>query len=417
MIDEARPPRYRWVIEALLFMALFAQTVTAIAPAPILSPIMGGLHLSLGAAGLVVSIIALCSAVFSVLGALVVQRLGALRTLLWGIWLMALGQIASGYAATFATLLASRVLQGIGFGLMIAPPGALVMQWFGESEWPWINTVNWLSSYVGATCVYTVTVPMFYALHSSWQAVLFTYGLGVAAVALLWMAFGREHESAATQVTGASVAPGVSAVRDVLAMRDVVLVALATFGAMWVYQMFAVFLPQFFHDYHGLELKEASQLTAILPLAAIFAAAGGGFGTSLLGVRKPFTWPAGILMLIGGLGTLTMSSMGGIRFSLIMFGVGTAASPPALTTLLMELPGMTPVKMGIGLALVWSAGYTGAFASPFLGGALASAVGLKTVMLAFLAFQLIPIATLYLLPETGPGGRAAVRIAPATGSD
>jgi len=415
MIDEARPPRYRWVIEALLFVALFAQTVTAIAPAPILSPIMRGLHLSLGAAGLVVSIIALCSAVFSLLGALVVQRLGALRTLLWGIWLMAAGQIASGYAATFATLLASRVLQGIGFGLMVAPPGALVMQWFGESEWPWINTVNWLSSYVGATWVYAVTVPMFYALHSSWQAVLFTYGVGVAAVALLWMAFGREHESAAAHVTAGT--PGAAAVREVLAMRNVVLVALATFGAMWVYQMFAVFLPQFFHDYHGLELKEASQLTAILPLAAIFAAAGGGFGTSFLGVRKPFTWPAGLLMLIGGLGTLTMPSVGGIRLSLIMFGVGTAASPPALTTLMMELPAMTPVKMGIGLALVWSAGYAGAFASPFLGGALASSMGLKTVMLGFLGFQLIPIATMYLLPETGPGARAAVRIAPATGSD
>jgi predicted MFS family arabinose efflux permease len=416
MIDEARPPRYRWVIEALLFVALFAQTVTAIAPAPILSPIMRGLHLSLGAAGLVVSIIALCSAVFSLLGALVVQRLGALRTLRWGIWLMALGQIASGYAATFATLLASRVLQGIGFGLMIAPPGALVMQWFGESEWPWINTVNWLSSYVGATCVYAVTVPIFYALHSSWQAVLFTYGVGVAVVALLWIAFGREHESATAHVA-AGLTPGAAAVREVLAMRNVVLVALATFGAMWVYQMFAVFLPQFFHDYHGLELKEASQLTAILPLAAIFAAAGGGFGTSFLGVRKPFTWPAGVLMLIGGLGTLTMSSVGGIRLSLIMFGVGTAASPPAVTTLMMELPGMTPVKMGIGLALVWSAGYAGAFASPFLGGALASAMGLKTVMLGFLGFQLIPIATMYLLPETGPGGRAPVRIAPATGSD
>ncbi len=38
-------------------------------------------------------------------------------------------------------------------------------------------------------------------------------------------------------------------------------------------------------------------------------------------------------------------------------------------------------------------------------------------MLGFLGFQLIPIATMYLLPETGPGRRAAARIAPATGSD
>ncbi len=200
---------------------------------------------------------------------------------------------------------------------------------------------------------------------------------------------------------------------DVLKMPDVVLVALATFGGMWVYQIFVTFLPQFFHDYHGLELKEASQLTAILPLAAIFAAAGGGFGTSLTGVRKPFTWPAATLMLLGGLATVTMPSVAGIRLALIMFGVGAAASPVAVTTLLMELPGMTPVKMGIGLALVWAAGYAGAFASPFLGGALAGSFGLRIVMLGFLAFQLIPIAAMYLLPETGPGARAAIAIVPA----
>jgi MFS family permease len=412
MIETAKALRYRWVIEALVFAALLTQTVTALAPAPILGPIMGSLKLGLGAAGLVVSIIALCSAIFSFLGAIVVQRLGALRTLVWGIWLMALGQIASGYATTLGALLAARVLQGVGFGLMIAPPGALVMQWFGESEWPWINTVNWLASYVGATAVYSMTVPIFFALRSSWQSVLFVYGLGVAAVALLWMAFGREHESAHAAAT---VAPGGSSIMDVLRMRDVVLVALATFGSMWVYQIFAAFLPQFFHDYHGLELKEAAQLTAILPLAAIFATLIGGFGTSFVGLRKPFTWPAAVLMLLGGMGAVTMPSVSGIRLSLILFGIGTAASPPALTTLLMELPEMTPVKMGIGLAMVWAAGYAGAFASPVLGGALAGSLGLRTVMLTFLLFQLIPVAAMYQLPETGPGGRVAVKIVPATG--
>jgi MFS family permease len=70
--------------------------------------------------------------------------------------------------------------------------------------------------------------------------------------------------------------------------------------------------------------------------------------------------------------------------------------------MLMELPGMTPERMGAALAFVWAVGYAGAFASPFIGGALASALGLRAVMLAFLAFQLLPIVTTYFLPETGP---------------
>jgi hypothetical protein len=61
---------------------------------------------------------------------------------------------------------------------------------------------------------------------------------------------------------------------------------------------------------------------------------------------------------------------------------------------------------------VWSVGYAGAFVAPFLGGALAAHYGLQAVMLAFLAFQFLPIVTMYFLPETGPG-RANVKIAAA----
>jgi predicted MFS family arabinose efflux permease len=416
VLEKSKPPRYRWVIEALLFLALFAQAVTWLAPAPILDPIIRSLNLTLGKAGLVISIFAICTSAFSFLSAPLVRRLGVMPTLLLGIWLMALGQIASGCAGTLAALLLARVLQGIGFGLMIAPPGALVMQWFDETAWPWINTVNALSSYIGATAVYAATVPILDSLGSSWRAVLFAYGLGVAGVAMLWSVLGRERPLPSVSGSSSLAAPKDLSVIDVLRMRDVMLIALGTFGGMWVYQLYTGFLPEFFRTYRGLGLKDASELTADLPLAAIFACAGAGFGTSLLGLRKPFTWPAAILMLMGAFGAVTMPTVGAIRLSLILFGTGAAASPPAITTLLMELPGMTPVGMGIGLAIVWTAGYAGAFVSPFLGGAMAGAFGLRAVMLGFLAFQLISIVAQYLLPETGPG-RATVEIAAATGAD
>jgi MFS family permease len=78
----------------------------------------------------------------------------------------------------------------------------------------------------------------------------------------------------------------------------------------------------------------------------------------------------------------------------------------------MELPGMTPEKMGTALAFVWSVAYAGAFVSPFLGGAIAGALGLKVVMLSSLFFLLMQVVAFYLLPETGPG-RARVRAAAA----
>lgn len=401
---------YRWVIEVLLFLLLFSQAVTWLAPAPILAPIIKSLGLKLGQAGLIISVIALCISIFSLLGAMVAARLGALRALLIGIWLMAIAEILSGFTHSFGTLLLCRVVEGIGFGVVIAPPGTLTMQWFGEHEWPYINMINALCSYIGLTAVFSITAPLYLSLGSSWQRVLFWYGIGTAAIALAWTILGKERE--ATQDPSVAAVPGGSALGEVVKMRDVLLIALGLFGGMWVFQLYTAFLPQYFHDVRGLGLSESSAMTAVLPLTGIFAAVAGGMGTGFLKLRKPFTWPIAICTLVGCAGAIVLTDPAMIRLSLVLVGIGAAGSLAAITTMLMELPGMTPAKMGAGLAFVWSVGYAGAFTSPFLGGVLANVFGLRAVMLGFLLFQILPIGAMYMLPETGPG-RARYRVATA----
>jgi MFS family permease len=330
-------------------------------------------------------------------------------TLLIGLWMLALAAIGSGYSSSFAQLLLCRIVEGVGFGLMTAPPGILAMQWFSEKEWPYINMVNALCAYVGLTAVFTMTPPIYFALGASWRAVLCDYGIGFAVVALAWTLLGREKSSPQAAI-GAHDGAGIW---EVLKIRDVALIAVGLFGGMWVFQLYTAFLPQFFQSYRGFSLGEASNLTAVLPITGIVASAAGGIGTAVIGLRKPFTWPIALMTLAGCVGALILPSATGIRASLILVGVGSAGSLAAITTLLMELPGMTPAKMGTGLALVWSVGYAGAFVSPFLGGALAETMGLRNVMMAFLIFQLMPIACMYLLPETGPARKSVVVAAAA----
>jgi CP family cyanate transporter-like MFS transporter len=410
---ESKSPAYRWVIEALLFLALFGQALTWLAPAPLLQPIIKDLQLSLGSAGLIISVIALCISIFSFLGAFVAERLGALRAMLVGIWLLGLGAILSGYSRSFSALLVCRVIEGIGFGVMISPPGTLVMQWFGEKEWPYINMVNAFCSYIGLTAVFSLTPAIFAALGSSWRAVLRDYGVAVAVVALGWTILGRERHlgGIAAPEAGAN-RQRESALGEVIRMRNVMLLAIGLFGGMWVFQLYTAFLPEFFQTYRGMTLSEASKMTAVLPLTGIFAALGGGIGTGVMGLRKPFLWPVAILTLAGCIGVITLPGAGAARMSLVLVGIGSAGSLTAIITLLMELPGMTPAKMGSGLAFIWAVGYAGAFVSPFLGGALAGLIGLRAVMLAFLALQALPIVCMYMIPETGPG-RARIAIATA----
>ena len=415
MSQPSKLSPYRWIVEVLLLLLLTAQSLAWLAPAPILQEIRNGLKISLGDAGLIISIIALCIGIFSLLGAVVVERIGALRALVSGIWLMAIGQVASGYAPDFAALLACRVLEGIGFGLVIAPPGMLTMQWFGEGEWPYINMINFAFGYVGLTAVFRAT-PALFAAVGSWRMVLLWYGVGSAGVALLWTLFGREHRiETSVSTAGAIEAPAErgSALMEVVKMRNVLLIAAGLFGGMWVFQIYTAFLPEFFRTYRAMTLSQASLMTQVLPFAGLFAALGGGIGTGMSGLRKPFTWPIAFTTLVGCAGAILLPDPMWIRLSLVLVGIGAAGSLAAITTLLMELPGMNLTRLGAAIGFVWAIGYFGAFISPFLGGALAARIGLRPVMLGFLVFQFLPIVTMYFLPETGPG-RARYEIAAAT---
>jgi MFS family permease len=413
MKERAHLSPYRWVIELLLLLLLTVQSLTWLAPAPILDEIKKGLGISLGSAGLIISIIALCIGIFSILGAVVIEKLGALRCLQIGVWLMALGEIASGFVTTFSALLVCRVLEGVGFGMVIAPPGSLTMEWFGESEWPYINMINFAFAYVGLTAVFRITPTLFAAVYPSWQSVLFYYGIATAGVALLWTVLGRQGSPAPVASEVKNPVAGESALVEVMKMRNVVLIAMGLFGGMWVFQLYTAFLPQFFRVFRAMSLAEASLLTQVLPLTGFFAVLAGGFGTALTGLRKPFTWPIAIFTLIGCFGAIELSDPTWVGLSLVLVGIGSAGSLVAITTLMMELPSMTPTRLGAALGFVWAVGYFGAFLSPVVGGKLGASVGLRQVMLGFLAFQLLPVIALYFLPETGRGRAGVQRAAEA----
>ncbi|MBV8055187.1 MAG: MFS transporter [Deltaproteobacteria bacterium] len=407
---ETHAPGYRWIIEALVIVMLIVQVMAWLAPAPILAPIVASLHIGMGQFGLIISIISLCIGIFSFLGGVLIERFGALRTLLLGIWLLALGEVASGFTAGYGALILCRVVEGVGYGLMIGPPAALVMEWFNEGEWPYINTINSMIAFLGLFALFAITPRVFHALGSSWQKTLTWYGISAIVAAILWTAFGRQRRSAAIGEPQTHPASNFS---EVLRMRGVILMSISLFGGLWVFQIYTSFLPEFFREYRGLGLEEASTLTGLLPLSGIFAAGLGGLGSGMAGLRKPFLWPLAILSLIGYLTVILLTQTAGISAGLVLVGIGASGGLAATGTLMMELPGMTPAKLGLAFATIWAVGYTGGFISPILGGQLVPLMGLRNVLLLAAAFQMLPVISMYMLPETGPGRRPLAMAASA----
>jgi MFS family permease len=260
--------------------------------------------------------------------------------------------------------------------------------------------------------LFAITPRVYHALGSSWQRTLTCYGLSAVVAAILWTVFGRQRSTAAP---AAHQAHSQSNLAEVLRMRGVILMSIALFGGLWVFQIYTSFLPEFFREYRGLGLEQASTLTGLLPLTGIFAAGVGGVANSIMGLRKPFLWPMAILSAIGYLAATLLTDMAWISTGLVLIGIGASGGLAATATLMMELPGMTPAKMGPAFATIWAVGYTGAFISPILGGILVPSMGLQNVLLLAVTLQVLPIVSMYMLPETGPGRRSLVIAASPAG--
>src|SRR5208282_1271598 len=146
---------------------------------------------------------------------------------------------------------------------------------------------------------------------------------------LLWTIFGRGHRSETRgSAPGAVEAPAErgSALMEVAKMRNVLLIAAGLFGGMWVFQLYTAFLPEYFRTYRAMTLSQASLMTQVLPIAGLFAALGGGFGTAMSGLRKPFTWPIAVTNLVGCAGAIVFTNPTWIRLSLVLVGIGAAGS-------------------------------------------------------------------------------------------
>jgi len=380
-------------------------------PAPILPPIMRSLNLGLGGGGLVVSIVSICMAIFSLAGGVISERFGARMTAIAGTWTMAVGLLLAGYAHSLGGLLACRIIQGIGYGLTMAPLATFMMGWFPPSEWAYVNMVNSAGPFVGATLIFALFPIIYVSVGRSWNETFRLTGIVLGLIALIFTVLGREHKVPAGAV-GAGAhggAPGGgSSMSEVIRMREVRCVAVALFGSVWTFELFITFLPTYLHLAHGFSLEEGGQITAILPATAAVGGIVGGLGCAVLGLRRPFMWPLQSLMFIGAVGAVLFTDPTLIRISMVLFGAGTSGPLSATYTVMMELPGMTPVKMGSAFGFAWGVTFAGAFVSPFLGGAIANFIGLFAVLLIFSLSVVAATIALALLPETGPGRRKHV---------
>lgn len=254
---------------AALVVAVGVTCALHVGKLPVAIPVLReSLGLSLVQAGFLLSLVQLAGMTLGLLVGLIADRLGPRRVMLAGLLLLAAGSALGALAPNVSVLLATRVLEGMGFLLAVLPAPGLLRQRVQHA--PTLSrSLGWWGAYMplGTALALLLGVPLLSAVGWRWAWLLLALLSLLAAAGLArWVAPDAQALAFAAPQGNAALWPRL---RRTLRAPGPWLMALAFF--LYSGQWLAVvgFLPTIYHQagYTGAAVAFLSALAAGINMA------------------------------------------------------------------------------------------------------------------------------------------------------
>jgi MFS family permease len=380
--------RYAWVILFVVFLASVAAPLNQFKVPPLMPVLMEAFQLNLSQAGVLMSVFALTGFVLALPAGLILQKLGPKVAGLLAVGCLVVGS-AWGALATSATLLvASRVLEGAGMGLIAVVGPASIALWFPREKQGTAMGVWGIWVPIGNVIMFNLA-PLL-ATSVGWRAVWWAGALfALVAFILYWLLMRLPPSLAGDQRVegGGSVDDRSPKLAPALANRDIWLLALefACFNVVLI--GFATFFPTFLAAERDYSLAQAGLIASLSTIAALGSAPLAGWLSDRIGSRRLFL--AIPFVVVAGMMALPFHLTGWSLYALmVLLGLISAAIPIATFAAAPEVMG-NPRLAGIGLAVVSLGMNLGIMIGPILFGMLVGMMGW-----AMAGYWLIPFCML-----------------------
>ena len=291
----------KWIALFLCFVATVAIFIPYVGYSTQIVTIMADLNMNYTMVGTLASASAVAGGVILPFAGMLVDRWGAKKITVLGLFISAIGQVAFAYVPSYEAMLASRIFLGAGIPLLFIGPYTLALRWFEQSGKTGVAMGAMLATDGIGTLI---------ALYA-YSHVLNQYGWRegsvVGAVALVVtmfvaMIFLREPKhftaDAASQATSSIFKDFIAA----LTHRNVLVASVFLVGVWGSYAVAIYWVPTVLMEESGWSESDAGLIGALYPLVGMICAVSFGLISDRLGRRKP-------LMLISGIG-MTLAFFG-----------------------------------------------------------------------------------------------------------
>jgi MFS family permease len=308
------------------------------------------------------------------------QRLGPKATLLISLGFIAIGAGIGAFANSFASLLTSRVVEGLGIGLMGVTAPATIAMWFPPERQgtPMGIWATWVP--IGSVVIYNLSPVMVSSL--GWQSIWWVgAGFAVLMMVISGLLIVRPPAQANQQ---AQAAPSL---RSALANRNIWLLALEFTCMNFTMVALGTYYPTFLNEVRGYPLGQAAFLSSIATILVLFSAPTAGWLSDRIGSRRlVFTLPflgvaISFLFPFHATGWQIIALM-------ILQGLLVGAIPTATFAAAPEVM-LRPEWAGLGLAVVLIGQNLGQLLGPIFFSEMIEKVGWVTAGYLLIPFCLI----------------------------
>lgn len=280
-------PRYEWLILAVMALSYFQVQFHRISPSPLIPVLMDELGLTYAVAGLLSSAFFICYTSMQIPTGVLIETLGVKKIVLPFMALFASGAVVFSQGRDIGTLLAGRVIMGLGSSVIWVSTLKLISIWFPVEKRATATGLANSAGGIGSFMAYIV-LPFLSATMGGWNTPYLTIS-SLLLITLALLALFLKDAPAGLRLDEESSLGNWSIVKEnmraVFAVKDFrpFVVASVISGIGW---SLILWMPKFLVDVRGLSYVNADLISSSITVAMIPGGASIGFISDRLKKRK-----------------------------------------------------------------------------------------------------------------------------------
>jgi sugar phosphate permease len=362
--------RYKWLILAIMALSYFQVQFHRISPSPLIPILMDELGLTYAVAGLLSSAFFICYTSMQIPTGVLIETMGVKKIVLSFMALFTGGAVLFSQGRDVGTLLAARVIMGLGSSVIWVSTLKLISMWFPTEKRATATGLANSAGGIGSFMAYIV-LPFLSATMGGWH----TPYLAISSMLLITMALlaiflkdaptGMGSHADSSHGNWSVVKENI---RDVLAVKELRPFILASLigGVGWA---LILWMPKFLMDVRQLSYVDANLVSSSITVAMIPGGASIGFISDRLRKRKPpLVWGSIISAILLSIFVALPTGTSYVVMGFVGFAVGLFWSTWILGfSMVSEI---LPRKvLGTGLGIYNMCNFVSSiFAAPLLGG-------------------------------------------------